>query len=87
MVRVMERLNLTLDEGTSNALSQHAIREGKARATVARELIVEAIARREAAERKRRLARDYAAGRRDAGELLSDLEAGELELLSDDEDA
>jgi hypothetical protein len=86
MLRVMERLNLTLDEGTSGALARYARREGKPRAALARELIHEAIARREALERQRRLARDYAAGRSDAKQLLKDLETAQLELL-DREDA
>jgi hypothetical protein len=77
----MERLNLTLDASTSSALSQHARREGKPRAAFARELIREAIARREAIALQRKLARDYAAGRGDADELLGDLEAAQLELL------
>lgn len=77
----MERLNLTLDESTSGALARHARREGKPRAALARELIREAIARREAIERQRKLARDYAAGRSDAEELLSEMEAAQLELL------
>ena len=84
----MERLNLTLDEGTSGALARHAQREGKPRASLARELIAEALARREALDRRRKLARDYAAGRGDALEVLGDLEAGQLELLDErDEDA
>lgn len=37
----MDRLNLTLDPGTSSALAKHARREGKPRAAVARELIQE----------------------------------------------
>jgi Ribbon-helix-helix protein, copG family len=86
MLRVMERLNLTLDEGTSGALARHARREGKPRAALARELIREAIARREAVERQQRLARDYAAGRTDAREILKDLEVAQFELL-DREDA
>ena len=85
MLRVMERLNLTLDEGTSGALARHARREGKPRAALARELIREAIARREALEHQRRLARDYAAGRRDAKQLLKDLELAQLELLDRDD--
>jgi hypothetical protein len=60
-MRVVERLNLTLDEGTAGALARHARREGKPRA--------EAIARREALERQRKLARDYAAGPSDARQL------------------
>jgi DNA-binding GntR family transcriptional regulator len=82
----MERLNLTLDEGTSGALSRHARREGKPRAALARELIREAIAQRDALERERKLARDYAAGRSDARQLLRELETAQLELL-DREDA
>jgi len=77
----MERLNLTLDEGISGALARHARREGKPRATLARELIREAIAQRDALEIKRKLARDYAAGRSDAKQLLKDLEVAQLELL------
>jgi hypothetical protein len=83
MLRVMERLNLTLDAGTSGALARHARAEGKARATLARELIREAMARREELEHRRRLARDYAAGRDDAKELLADLELGQLDLLDE----
>jgi metal-responsive CopG/Arc/MetJ family transcriptional regulator len=84
-MRVMDRLNLTLDESTSGALDRHARREGKPRAALARELIREAIAQREALERERKLARDYAAGRSDARQLLQDLEAAQLELLDDEE--
>jgi hypothetical protein len=81
----MERLNWTLDEGTSGALSRHARREGKPRAALARELIREAIARREALEAQRKLARDYAAGRDDAREILNDMELAQLELLDSDD--
>jgi hypothetical protein len=86
MLRVMERLNLTLDQGTSRAVARYARREGKPRAALARELICEAIARREALESRRKLARDYAAGRDDATQILHDLEVAQLELL-DREDA
>lgn len=85
ILRVVERLNLTLDESTSGALARHARREGKPRAALARELIREAIARRETLERARKLARDYAAGRSDARQLLQDLETAQLELLEDEE--
>jgi hypothetical protein len=81
----MKRLNLTLDEGTLTALQRHAKQVGKPRAALARELICEAIARREAALRRRRLAQDYASGRSDAGALLADLEAAQLDLLNDHE--
>ena len=77
----MDRLNLTLDNDTSGALSRHARHEGKPRAALARELIMEALARREAVAQRRKLARDYVAGRDDAKELLAELERGQLELL------
>ena len=82
-MRVMERLNLTLDDDTSGALTRHARDQGKPRAALARELIQEALARRAALARQRRLARDYAAGREDARELLADLEAAQLDLLGE----
>lgn len=81
----MERLNLTLDPGTSEALTKHARTAGRPRATFARELLREAITRRESLETQRKLARDYAAGRDDAQELLAELELAQLELLSNDE--
>ncbi len=80
----MERLNLTLDPSTSSALAKHARREGKPRAAVARELIQEAIRRREEMERQRKLARDYAAGREDVRELLDAIEGPQLDLLGDE---
>lgn len=79
----MDRLNLTLDDDTSGALARHARDQGRPRAAVARELIREALARRAAVERQRKLARDYAAGRDDAGELLAELERAQLDLLAD----
>lgn len=82
---VMERLNLTLDEGTLGALTRHARRDGRPRAALARELISEALARREALARQRKLAQDYAAGRDDALELFAELETAQLELLDDEE--
>ncbi|MCC6527048.1 MAG: ribbon-helix-helix protein, CopG family [Polyangiaceae bacterium] len=80
----MERLNLTLDAPTSSALARHARRQGKPRAAVARELIQEALGRREALERQRKLARDYAAGREDGAAVLADLETLQLEVLDRD---
>lgn len=82
----MTRLNLTLDEDTFRRLDRHTKRSGKPRATLARELLREGLAQREAAERRKQLANDYAAGRTDARAVLRDLEAGQLELM-DDEDA
>ena len=86
MVCVMARLNLTLDDDTFRRLDRHTKRSGKPIAALARELLREGLAQREAAERRKQLAADYAAGRRDARALLKDLEAGQLELM-DDEDA
>lgn len=60
-------------------------REGR-RAAVAREILDESIARCEAREKKKRLAADYAAGREDAHRLLDEMEAGQLDLLSDEDD-
>lgn len=77
----MERLNLTLDDDTSKSLSQHAKRSGRPKAALARELIQEALRRREAIEQQRKLARDYAAGREDARELLADLELGQVDVV------
>ena len=82
-IRVMERLNLTLDADTSGSLARHARSEGKPRATLARELIREALAGREALARRRKLAADYLAGRDDARDLLADLESAQLDLLDD----
>ena len=80
-IGVMARLNLTLDDDTSKRLEKHARETRERRATLARTLIQEGLDRREAARRRRKLARDYVAGRDDARELLRDLEASELELL------
>jgi uncharacterized protein HemY len=81
----MARLNLTLDKETSAELERYTKHVGKRRATVARELLHEALSNRRAAERRRRLAADYAAGRPDAKALLKDLETGQLELMGDEE--
>jgi hypothetical protein len=82
-MRVMQRLNLTLDDDTKSWLDRHA--KPEQRATLARTLIREGIARREAIARRKRLAADYAAGRADARALLEDLETGSLELIGDEE--
>jgi metal-responsive CopG/Arc/MetJ family transcriptional regulator len=85
MVGVMARINLTLDKDTFEELDRHTRRLGKPRATVVRELLREGLARRAAAERRQRLAADYAAGRRDARAVLEDLESVQLELMGDEE--
>lgn len=80
-VGVMARLNLTLDADTIVRLEKHARQAGTRRATLARNLLREAIARRESAEHQRKLAADYASERASTRELLRELEAGELERL------
>lgn len=81
----MDRLNLTLDRGTSDALSRHARVEGRPRATLARELIREALRRRDALAAQKKLARDYASGSEETLGLLAELEHAQLELLGDEE--
>ena len=80
----MARLNLTLDDDTARQLDRHTKRSGKPRAALARELLREALTRREGLERRQQLARDYAAGRSDARALLRDLESAQLDLLGDE---
>jgi metal-responsive CopG/Arc/MetJ family transcriptional regulator len=84
-MRVMARVNLTLDEETFAELDRHTKLLGKPRAALARDLLTEALARRRAAERRKKLAADYAAGREDARALLRDLESAQLELMDDEE--
>lgn len=79
----MARLNLTLDDDTARWLDRHARKAGARRATLARELLREGLARREALERRRAWARDYAAGRADAREVIADLEGAQLELIDE----
>ena len=81
---VMSRLNLTLDADTEAWLARHATREGTPRATLARSLLREALAHREALARRKKLAADYAAGRDDTRDLLADLEPGALELWANE---
>jgi hypothetical protein len=81
----MARVNLTLDSASHSRLAHYAKRLGRPYATVAGELVREGLARREAEERRRRLAVDYARGRADAQELLRDLEAGGLEIMGEED--
>jgi hypothetical protein len=81
----MPRLNLTLDEDTFQRLERHRRRARVGRATAAREILREGLARRDAIERRKRLATDYAAGRSETRALLADLEAFQGELLDDEE--
>jgi uncharacterized membrane protein len=80
------RLNLTLDDDTGSRLERHAKRAGTRLATVARQLLREALVHREVEERRRKLAADYAAGRRDATALLEDYEGSQLEVTGDEEE-
>lgn len=81
----MARLNLTLDHDTYVELEEHARRANKPRARIVKELLIEGLSRHKTRARRERLARDYAAGRADARKALSDLEAGQLELLGDED--
>jgi hypothetical protein len=84
MLRVMIRLNLTLSDDTAKKLKKHS--KGRPRASVARELIDQALAAQELMERRRKLAHDYAAGRNDALELLKDFEPANLEAIGNEAD-
>lgn len=81
-MRVMSRLNLTLDKDTLARLDARARRAGTERAALARTLLRDALDRQDRIERRKKLAADYTADREDARELLQDFEAGELDLLS-----
>lgn len=79
----MARLNLTLEDDTFDRLERRAIDQGKARAAIARELLIGALDRLARQERQERLARDYAADRDDAAAILAEHETGQLDLLDD----
>jgi hypothetical protein len=83
---VMARVNLTLDAESSMRLARYAKRLGRPQAAVAGELVREGLTRRDAEERRRKLARDYAADRPDAQTRLKALEVGQLEMMGDEED-
>ena len=79
----MERLNLTLDDDTFERLDRHAKRAGAPRAAYARGILRDALEAREAFERRKKLAADYAAGRADAQKLLKDFEGAQLEWFDE----
>jgi hypothetical protein len=81
----MGRLNLTLDSDTLLELDRYGKQMGKPRARVATDLLREGLERRRAAERRRKLARDYAADRADVRAALADLEVAQFDVLDDDE--
>jgi hypothetical protein len=80
----MVKVNVTLDQKTYAALERHAKRTRKPCARVAKEILAEGLARRDAIARREKLAADYRAGRGDARAVLNDLESSQLELLDDE---
>ena len=80
----MARLNLTLDEETWRRLDECARRSGERRASLARRLLKEALGRRDVLERRKKVARDFAAAGSHDVDLLRALEEGQLDLLDDD---
>ena len=84
-LRVMARLNLTLDDDTLAALSREARRAGVRVATHARQLLAEAVARHQLLQRRRVWAEAYQADRADAGKLVADFEPATFELLGDED--
>lgn len=85
-MRVMSRLNLTLDSVTLEALERDAKKERVRPATHARRLLREALEQRALRERRRRWAEAYRADRDDAKKLLTETEAGQLDLVGDEDD-
>jgi len=80
----MARVNITLDDDTMQRLERHAKHFGLASSAAARALIREALERREKLERRNKIAKDYAAGREDAAQVLRAMEGAQLELLDED---
>ncbi len=80
MLVCMARVTLTLDPATVAWIRRRAAVEGVSLAGVCRQLLQEAISRREGLVRDKKLAADYVAGRRDARALLAELEGSALEL-------
>jgi hypothetical protein len=77
----MPRLNFTLDRDTFRRLETHARKARCGPVTLAKRLIRDALDRREADQRRRKLALDYARQRNDAYAFLRELQIGELDLL------
>ena len=80
----MARINLTLNEDTYSSIVEHAREEGMPQASMARKLIKEALDRRNALKKLRKLASDYGAEGKGSARLLEDLEAGQLDLIDDE---
>jgi len=81
----MPRLNLTLDADTFSRLDRYARRQGGRRAGLARRILRDALNSREALERRKKLAADYTAGRRDSRQLLDQLEVPQLEWFREED--
>lgn len=80
----MSRLNLTLDPDTLAWLERHASAAKVGVASLARQLVKEAVEHRDRTARRRKLASDYAAGRADAQDILRDVELAQLDGLLDE---
>lgn len=86
-MRVMERLNLSLDDALFVELSRLAKQEKVAVAGVARRLLQEALAHRKRLDLQRTMAAAYAAGARDPEDLetLRAMQGAQDDLLEDGE--
>jgi hypothetical protein len=72
---------MTLDQETLKRLEEHAQGSGKARSAIARDLVIRGLDRIDRQAKLEKLARDYTQDRDELQSLLSDFEAGQLELL------
>ena len=84
-MRVMARLNLTLDDELLTALSREARKAGVRVATHARQLLGEAVARHQLLQRRRVWAEAYQADRAEASKLVADLGPATFDLLGDED--
>jgi hypothetical protein len=80
----MMKLHVTLDQKTFEILERQAKKARKPCASMAKEILSEGLAQRDAAARREQLAADYRAGRADARALLNDFESFQVELLDDE---
>jgi predicted transcriptional regulator len=80
----MMKLSVVLDQKTYEALERQAKQTRKPRERVAKEILLEGLARRNAAAQREQLAADYRAGRANARALLNDVESAQSELLDDE---
>ncbi len=80
----MMKLNVTLDRETFEILERQAKKAQKPCVKMAKDILSEGLAQRDAAAQRERLAADYRAGRADARALLNDFESLQSELLDDE---